>query len=56
MIVSSTIVVAWENSRNAANVSDRRDYDEQKFREAGMAKPQRTFKFDPTKPFVKRKI
>merc|ERR1712024_270904 len=47
---------AVENSRNAANIADRREYDEQKFREAGMAKPQRTFKFDPTKPFVKRKI
>jgi len=47
---------AIDNSRNAANVADRRQYDEQKFREAGMTKPQRTFKFDPTKPFVKRKI
>jgi hypothetical protein len=44
-----------DNWKHSADVADRRNHDEAAFRQSGMEKPQRTYKFDPTKPFVKRK-
>ncbi len=42
--------------RVQADISDRRAYDEAAFRGAGMEeRPQRTYKYDPTKPYIKKK-
>jgi len=38
-----------------ADIADRRAYDEAAFRDAGMSKVTRTYKFDPTKPRIKKK-
>jgi len=39
-----------DNWKVQGAINDRRAYDEQQFRDAGSAKPIKTFKYDPTKP------
>jgi hypothetical protein len=39
-----------DNSFTVAEVQDRRRHDAEMFRKAGLDKPKRTYKFDPTKP------
>ena len=46
---------AYDNWKVAADVEDRRVFDEQQFRDSGASKPKRTFKFDPSKPIVRKK-
>ena len=48
-------ILAYDNWKVQADIADRRAFDEQQFREAGTIAPKRTFKFDPTRPAVKRK-
>jgi len=48
---------SMDNMKTQANVIDRRAYDDQQFRDAGVKKPMKTFKYDPTKPVaLKRKV
>ena len=44
-----------DNYRASAKVLDRREYDEKMFREAGTAKPVKTYRYDPTKPVAFKK-
>jgi len=41
-----------DNWKVQGAINDRRNYDEQQFRDAGAAKPIKTFKYDPTKPIA----
>jgi YidC/Oxa1 family membrane protein insertase len=51
---NSKSFAAMDNWRVQADVADRRSYDEQSFREAGLDKPKRTYRFDPTQPRLKQ--
>lgn len=44
-----------DNFRSAGKVIDRREYDEQMFRDAGSAKTVKTYRYDPTKPMALKK-
>jgi len=47
---------SMDNLKTQQSVIDRRAYDDQQFRDAGVKKPLKTFKYDPTKPVaLKRK-
>ena len=39
-----------DNWKVQGQIQDRRAYDEQQFKDAGVKKPMKTFKYDPTKP------
>eukprot|EP00092_Neocalanus_flemingeri_P071851 GFUD01088335.1.p1 GENE.GFUD01088335.1~~GFUD01088335.1.p1 ORF type:complete len:461 (-),score=78.87 GFUD01088335.1:34-1416(-) len=41
-----------DNWKVQGSIIDRRAYDEQQFRDAGAAKPTKTFKYDPTRPIA----
>lgn len=49
------VFAAIDNWRVQADIADRRAHDEKVFREAGLAKPPRTYKFDPTRPMIRSK-
>ena len=44
-----------DNFKVSAKALDRREYDEKMFREAGRAKPVKTYRYDPTKPVAFKK-
>ena len=44
-----------DNYRASTKVLDRREYDEKMFRDAGTAKPVKTYRYDPTKPVAFKK-
>ena len=44
-----------DNFRASSKVLDRREYDEKMFRDAGTAKPVKTYRYDPTKPVAFKK-
>ena len=44
-----------DNYRAAGRVIDKREHDEKMFREAGIAAPVKTYKYDPTKPIALKK-
>lgn len=46
---------AIDNWKTSADIADRRAFDEAAFREAGMEKAPRTYKYDPTKPLIRAK-
>jgi len=45
-----------DNWKVQGAIVDRRQYDEKMFREAGAAKPVKTFKYDPTKPIAMKQF
>jgi len=47
---------SMDNLKTQGDIVDRRAYDDRQFRDAGVKKPMKTFKYDPTKPVaLKRK-
>ncbi|TRY62097.1 hypothetical protein TCAL_01760 [Tigriopus californicus] len=44
-----------DNFKVQSEVADRRQVDEQTFKEAGVKKPRRTYRFDPTRPSLPNK-
>ena len=47
------VFLAMNNWKVQADIQDRRQFDEEQFRQAGQGRPKRTYKFDPTKPRIK---
>ena len=44
-----SIVLALDDWKVKADMEDRRRFDEEAFKKAGSVRPQRLYKFDPTK-------
>ena len=44
-----------DNYKASAKVLDRREHDEQMFKQAGASKPVKTYRYDPTKPAAFKK-